>query len=668
MSAMLSPEGLPKGLARRAGGAGDVGSASPLRPAAQWQAFLSTLGLFAAVVLLGCGLVFFFAYNWDELGRFTRLGIAAGALVLATGLTLCARPHSLAWRAGAVLVAICMGALLALVGQIYQTGADAWELFTAWAALMLPLVLGTRERELWLLWLAVAGMALGRWLEVEQGWWWGGFFTRLMHNEVTMGLGLFYAAMLALFHGAGRWLLRGPLGWLEPVLWHAALGFLCVAALMGNGRESAPFMVLAGLGWVLAMRRRDALLLVAVYGWAVLWSLRHVLEWGDELFLAGLWVLLASGGAASHALQVWRSRRADVAAGEADAGPVNAVPAHAEEAQAAQAHETPARLNAPAASVAEAVALKDAPEHSPWWIQAAMAASAWLAAMLAAAGLAKVFLQFPMAFLAVPTVVAGIWAMRQRPGGVFVHQLGFAMSTIGQLWLASALMDALGWPRVFWLIPAAIALVCSLPRSLQAHRVVCLITAIACTLMALDNRFSDLPWMATILFALAFAGWLSLGDAARHSWARAALHACTFMALALVLVLMMGYFTTLHWSNYTTLRAVAALLWPACLLALVAYRGEPWRWWMVAALALSALAWSMPLLLPALALVLVLFEQRQRAWLDLTLLMCMVLVGMYYYEMNISLLHKSLSMMAAGAAMGVVTWLAREREAGVWLP
>src|SRR5262249_48057436 len=55
-------------------------------PAAQaWRKFIDTVLLWAGVVLVAAGVVFFFAYNWDALGRFTRFGLVQALIVLALG-------------------------------------------------------------------------------------------------------------------------------------------------------------------------------------------------------------------------------------------------------------------------------------------------------------------------------------------------------------------------------------------------------------------------------------------------------------------------------------------------------------------------------------------------------------------------------------------------------
>jgi uncharacterized membrane protein len=128
--------------------------------ATDWRRFLELATLWLGVVLLGAAVIFFFAYNWQALGRFAKFGIVEalliGAVVAALRLGL-DRPAGQAALTGAVLLT---GALLALVGQVYQTGADPWELFAAWGGATLAWVLIGRFAALWLVWLGIANIAV----------------------------------------------------------------------------------------------------------------------------------------------------------------------------------------------------------------------------------------------------------------------------------------------------------------------------------------------------------------------------------------------------------------------------------------------------------------------------------------------------------------------------
>ncbi|MEG3082074.1 DUF2157 domain-containing protein [Sphingomonas sp. PB2P12] len=113
------------------------------RPA-QWRAFLSLLALWLGTLALAAAVIFFFAFNWTDLDRLAKIGLAEAAILVA--LLACWRLdlNAVAGKAALTLVSLLVGALLALVGQIYQTGADTFELFACWAVLILPWVLIAR--------------------------------------------------------------------------------------------------------------------------------------------------------------------------------------------------------------------------------------------------------------------------------------------------------------------------------------------------------------------------------------------------------------------------------------------------------------------------------------------------------------------------------------------
>lgn len=126
---------------------------------AGWLAFLGQLTLWLGTIAIAGAVIFFFAFNWDDLGRFAKFALVEAAIL--AGLVACwwVDLDGLAGKAVLMLLSLLVGALLALTGQIYQTGADTYELFGWWAALILPWVLVSRFSPLWLLWLALLNMA-----------------------------------------------------------------------------------------------------------------------------------------------------------------------------------------------------------------------------------------------------------------------------------------------------------------------------------------------------------------------------------------------------------------------------------------------------------------------------------------------------------------------------
>ena len=116
--------------------------------------------LLVAALLLACGLIFWVAANWQDQSRMFKLGLIEGALALSV-LAACLWPRG---RVAALLCAtLVLGGLLAFVGQTYQTGADAWQLFAAWAALSLVWVGMMRSDMLWSLWVVIAALGIAMW-------------------------------------------------------------------------------------------------------------------------------------------------------------------------------------------------------------------------------------------------------------------------------------------------------------------------------------------------------------------------------------------------------------------------------------------------------------------------------------------------------------------------
>jgi uncharacterized membrane protein len=134
-----------------------------------WSRFLS-----AALLLLGAGLVLagvisFFAFNWASLGRFARFGLIEAA-VAACALVGWRSADRLSGRVALFAASVLVGPLLAVYGQAYQTGADPWGLFAAWAVLITPWVVAARFTALWVLVLTLVDVALVLfWQQVIEG-------------------------------------------------------------------------------------------------------------------------------------------------------------------------------------------------------------------------------------------------------------------------------------------------------------------------------------------------------------------------------------------------------------------------------------------------------------------------------------------------------------------
>ncbi len=141
----------------------------------EWRLWIERLLLWLGVAALLSGLIFFVAANWSGMGRFFKVARAEAAIAA----SLAAYVFGARFRHGnaALLAAsLAVGALLALIGQTYQTGADTFELFLVWALLITPWVLVARLSALWILWLAILHVAYAFYVETFGLLW--GFFLR----------------------------------------------------------------------------------------------------------------------------------------------------------------------------------------------------------------------------------------------------------------------------------------------------------------------------------------------------------------------------------------------------------------------------------------------------------------------------------------------------------
>ena len=134
-----------------------------------WLDFFDKALLIIGAVALVLSLVFFIAYNWLYMGKLGKFALVEGALVITIALyvALSFRQRFALIRQLLLLIAsIITGSLLALFGQVYQTGADTWQLFFGWAILITPWVMIARFPALWLLWLGLVNACLALYLDV----------------------------------------------------------------------------------------------------------------------------------------------------------------------------------------------------------------------------------------------------------------------------------------------------------------------------------------------------------------------------------------------------------------------------------------------------------------------------------------------------------------------
>ena len=131
-----------------------------LADAAAWTRFIQIAPLVIGAGLLLAGIVFFFAFNWDEMHRFTKMGIAAGLILIVFGVVMSAPMRDLVRNVTMFALCILVGVFWAIFGQAYQTEADAPAFFLTWALCIAVWVYVADFYPLWLFFVALLSMGV----------------------------------------------------------------------------------------------------------------------------------------------------------------------------------------------------------------------------------------------------------------------------------------------------------------------------------------------------------------------------------------------------------------------------------------------------------------------------------------------------------------------------
>lgn len=119
----------------------------------------------AALVQAVAAILFFYAANWWDMAPALKVAGLDLLLVLCALGALVSPPGGFARSAWAAAGAVLSGVLFGVHGQIWQTGADAWELFALWSGLAIVWAAAARSDAAWLVAVLTATAALARWAD-----------------------------------------------------------------------------------------------------------------------------------------------------------------------------------------------------------------------------------------------------------------------------------------------------------------------------------------------------------------------------------------------------------------------------------------------------------------------------------------------------------------------
>ncbi len=125
------------------------------RDAPHWRAWA-----LAALLALGAGhmlagIVFFFAFNWQDIPDGSKFLIIQGGMVACVAGWFLCRLDKGAGPAFGIGASVLIGVLLAVFGQVFQTPSTLYAPFTLWAVLSLPFAAMSKSVAHWTVWTAI---------------------------------------------------------------------------------------------------------------------------------------------------------------------------------------------------------------------------------------------------------------------------------------------------------------------------------------------------------------------------------------------------------------------------------------------------------------------------------------------------------------------------------
>ena len=633
-----------------------------------WPRFLLRASLALAILLLCSALISVIAANWSELSKTIRIALVQGVVVLTAGVAWIANRRGYGWwpEYSPVpllmgLSAVAVGGLWALLGQIYQTGADPWQLFAVWALTITPWLVGLRSIILAVLWIVivnVAGVLLGfnalnMWSRM---YWW---------VEVPLAVTLIIVVLnmcLLVLSEVCQHYLRDPFR-VVPRLLAAVTSVALFYLVMGGLMEwedgflrywLGASIVMAAMAWYYRQRCPDQVSLSFVYGAFLAALIPFFIRLGsDDIAAWFLFTIIEISLAvllAKDLLQQWRKYSVRVAATPQEG---EAVPTHTDAASPPwflRLLRLGAVLLGSALILVTLTLLTNAEifKHSFWVMLCFVGGGLWLSRQAGEEGLQDI----PALLVIVGIVFSGVeWVMQvEQENSIYPFLqvlLGIALYVFSPVWLVRLL--AAGWTLVsafLWL---------------NFYGLV-------------SNYYYEFPWLTPSMqwqvFAVVVLS-LLIGLRAHQTpdryryWAPAMWAGLVASLLGIGLmppVLMFGE-TLSEWALGTWLPSWLLFPLPAVVLAIALQRQQGWSVVTAAGVVvcvLLSITWAgAPTISLTLAWLLVAYAWRSRLLFVVMLLALFVALGKLYYDFNISLNQKALLLACSAVVLLVYMTLFR---------
>ena len=207
---------------------------------AAWLRYIDRFLIAVGALLISTGVAVFFAWNWAGLDAVVKFTLIEGGIVAAVMLAWRSGLDSVIGRVGLLTAAFLTGILLAVFGQVYQTGADPYGLFLTWALLILPWAVIGQQAGVWMLLQLLLNLTVILYytqvLHPPEGWWqlsqllgplvWLG--TAVTDSTLASYLFALNAAALVLWEVGAR---RG-IAWMHGVVFPRLIAMLALSTVL----------------------------------------------------------------------------------------------------------------------------------------------------------------------------------------------------------------------------------------------------------------------------------------------------------------------------------------------------------------------------------------------------------------------------------------------------
>ena len=223
---------------------------------ATWAKFIDILLMSIGMAFVVAGAIFFFAYNWDELHKFVKLGIVQFLILAGVATVFLVKPNLLVKNIILTGTSMLVGLLFSVFGQIYQTGADAYDFFLGWTVFVLLWAVVSEFPPLWLLLLMLINSTFSLYVS-QSGPDWTAVTTYLILAMINL-----IAIILVKFLALRNYTIPVP-GWFEKIVMVMVVSCLTISLVGGIYNKYQ-------MEWFFAL-----IIGVVVYSGGIGYALRH---------------------------------------------------------------------------------------------------------------------------------------------------------------------------------------------------------------------------------------------------------------------------------------------------------------------------------------------------------------------------------------------------------